>query len=147
MGYALLAQRKLVSDSQLNSTMLQQTQRSNEQYQLAANTLSLQQRLGSLQASQADQLEKKYAELAEANDSDKRASIQAEIESLQAGFKKEEDAINRQIYLTAVKENSIEMEVKRLDTQVSALQKQLEAIEQAESAGIDRATPKFNGVG
>ena len=38
------------------------------------------------------------------------------------------------------------MEVKRLDTQISALQKQLEAVEQAESGGIDRATPKFKGV-
>ena len=45
------------------------------------------------------------------------------------------------------KENAIEMEVKRLDTQVSSLQKQLEAVEEAESSAIDRATPKFNGVG
>ena len=28
-----------------------------------------------------------------------------------------------------------------------SLQKQLEAVEQAESKAIDRATPKFNGVG
>ena len=30
---------------------------------------------------------------------------------------------------------------------VSALQKQLEAVEEAEGKAIDRATPKFNGVG
>ena len=39
------------------------------------------------------------------------------------------------------------MEVKRLDTQVTTLQKQLEAVEEAEGAAIDRANPKFKGVG
>ena len=49
--------------------------------------------------------------------------------------------------MVSVKENAIEMEVKRLDTQVSALQKQLEAVEEAEGDAIKRATPKFKGVG
>ena len=39
------------------------------------------------------------------------------------------------------------MEVKRLDTMVTALQKQMEATEQAEGGAVDRATPKFGGVG
>ena len=39
------------------------------------------------------------------------------------------------------------MEVKRLDTKITAVQKQLEAVEEAEGAGIDRATPKFSGIG
>ena len=39
------------------------------------------------------------------------------------------------------------MEVKHLDTQVTAVEKQLQAVEEAEGAGIDRATPKFKGVG
>ena len=39
------------------------------------------------------------------------------------------------------------MEVKRLDTMVTALQQQLEAVEQAEGQAIQRATPKFKGVG
>ena len=55
--------------------------------------------------------------------------------------------MNREIYQTGIKETAIEMEVKRLDTQITTLQKQLEAVEEAESAAIDRATPKFKGVG
>ena len=43
MGYALFAQRKVQLTGQLNAVSLQQTQRSNEQYLLATNTLSLQQ--------------------------------------------------------------------------------------------------------
>ena len=50
-------------------------------------------------------------------------------------------------YYNNKKENAIEMEVKRLDTMVTALQQQLDAVEEAEGKAIERATPKFNGVG
>lgn len=147
MGYALFAQRKLVLDAQLNTAQLQQTQRSNEQYMLATNSLGLQQKLTSQQASQSGELAEMYGQLAEATNEDQRNKINAEIKQKELEHQKENDEINRQIYLIGVKENAIELEVKRLDTMVSALQKQLEAVEEAEGAAIDRATPKFNGVG
>lgn len=147
MSYALFAQRKLTLTGQLNCVSLQQTQRSNEQYQLATDTLSLQQQLGSMQASQAGELADLYGALASAGDSDERNKINAQIQQKEQEFKVELDAINREVYQTSVKENTLEMVVKRLDTQVTALQKELEAVEQAESNAIDRATPKFNGVG
>lgn len=147
MSYALFAQRKLTLTGQLNCVSLQQTQRSNEQYQLATDTLSLQQQLSSMQASQAGELADLYGALASAGDSDERNKINAQIQQKEQEFKVELDAINREIYQTSVKENTLEMVVKRLDTQVTALQKELEAVEQAESNAIDRATPKFNGVG
>ena len=147
MSYALFAQRKLTLTGQLNCVSLQQTQRSNEQYQLATNTLSLQQQLSSMQASQAGELAELYEALASAEGSEERNKINAQIQQKEQEFKVELDAINREIYQTSVKENTLEMVVKRLDTQVTALQKELEAVEQAESNAIDRATPKFNGVG
>lgn len=147
MGYALFAQRKIVLDGQLNNVQLQQTQRSNEQYQLATQTLSLQQQLTSMNASQSGELATLYGELSEATDSNDRDRINAEIKQKELEFEQEVDTLNRQIYQVSVKENAIEMEVKRLDTMVSALQKQLEAVEEAEGAAIDRATPKFKGVG
>lgn len=147
MSYALFAQRKLTLTGQLNCVSLQQTQRSNEQYQLATETLSLQQQLSSMQASQAGELADLYGALASAGDSDERNKINAQIQQKEQEFKVELDAINREVYQTSVKENTLEMVVKRLDTQVTALQKELEAVEQAESNAIDRATPKFNGVG
>ena len=147
MSYALFAQRKLTLTGQLNCVSLQQTQRSNEQYQLATDTLSLQQQLSSMQASQAGELADLYGALASAGDSDERNKINAQIQQKEQEFKVELDAINREVYQTSVKENPLEMVVKRLDTQVTALQKELEAVEQAESNAIDRATPKFNGVG
>lgn len=146
MGYALFANRKLVLDSQLNSLQLQQTQRSNTQYNLATKNLSMQQQLSSLQTAQSQELSGLYNQLASA-DSNARPGIQAQIEQKQLEFEQELDKINRNIYEIGIKENAIEMEVKHLDTQVTAVEKQLQAVEEAEGAGIDRATPKFKGVG
>ena len=147
MGYALFAQRKIVLDGQLNNVQLQQTQRSNEQYALATQTLSLQQQLTSMNSSQSGELADLYAQLAEADGTDQRDRINAQIQQKQQEFEQEIDGINREIYEVSVKENAIEMEVKRLDTMVTTLQKQLESVEEAEGSAIDRATPKFSGVG
>ena len=147
MGYALFAQRKVQLTGQVNSVSLQQTQRSNEQYILATNTLSLQQQMSSLQAAQSLELSELYAQLSQTTDTTRRANINDQINRKQAEFDAELDEINREIYLVSIKENTVEMEVKRLDTQLSSLQKQLEAVEEAEGGAIDRATPKFNGVG
>ena len=147
MGYALFAQRKQVVDGQINSVQLQQTQRSNEQFNLATQHTSLQQQISSLGASQAQELAELYAELSSADGSDERNEINAMISEKQEEYKQEQDAINRQIYQISLKENALEMEVKRLDTVYTKLQKDLEAIEQAEATGIENATPKFNGVG
>ena len=144
MGYALFAQRKLVLDGELNNAQLQQTQRSNEQYALATQTLSLQQQLTSMNASQSGELSALYEDLASASGTEARDKINSEIKSREEAYQQEIDSINRSIYEVSVKENAIEMEVKRLDTMVTALQK---AVEQAEGAAVDRATPKFGGVG
>lgn len=147
MGYALFAQRKLVLDQQLNSAQLQQVQRSNEQYSLATDTLGLQQQLSSLQAAQASELAAEYEKLSKITDSDQRDSINAKIAQLQNEHKAEQDDINNKIYQVGVQEKAIELEVKRLDTMVSVLQKQLEAVEDAEGQAIERAIPKYSGNG
>ena len=168
MGYALFANRKLVLDAQLNTAQLQQTQRSNEQYNLAVNSLGLQQQLSSNMASQSNELAALYEQLAavgksaqgsfEGKEGDaltaasleytaQRDAINAEISRKQEEHKQENDKINREIYEIGVKEQAIELEVKRLDTMVTALQQQLEAVEAAEGKSIERATPKFKGVG
>ena len=147
MGYALFAQRKLVLDGVVNSVQLQQTQRSDEQLRLSTNTLTLQSRVSNTQAGQASELGKLYQQLASAEDSAERQTINNQIESRQKFFESEIQTINNQIYMTSMKENAIEMEVKRLDTKLTALQKQLEKIQDAEGSGIEGATPQFNGIG
>ncbi len=43
-------------------------------------------------------------------------------------------------------ENQLDMEQKKIETKLSAAEKELQAIEEAEGSAIDRATPKYNGV-
>ncbi len=146
MGYALFASRKLVLDGELNNAQLQQTQRSNEQFNLATGNQNLQQQLTSMNVSQSQELADLYKQLSETSDTAQRDSINNQIKAKEESFEAEVDEINRKIYEVSIKENAIEMEVKRLDTQVTTLQKQLEACEQAEGQCIDRATPKFSGI-
>ena len=147
MGYALFAQRKVELTGQMNVVSLQQTQRSNEQYLIATQTLTLNQQLTNMTAAQSAQLANLFGQLASAENSTDRERINNLINARQNDFEKENQAINNQIYLTAVKEQAIELEVKRLDTQISSLEKQLKAVEDAEGSAIERATPKFKGVG
>ena len=146
MGYALFAQRKLVLDMQLNTAQLMQTQRANEQFALAAESASLQQQLSSNQVAQSGELAELYGRLAETDGSTARDQINDQIKQRELEFEKELQGINNQIYEVGIKENAIEMEVKRLDTVVTTLEKQLEAVEQAEGKAIDRATPHFGGL-
>ena len=85
--------------------------------------------------------------MAETTDSGLRQQINDTIKQMELQQQNELDAITRQIYTVSVQEQALEVEVKRLDTKVTALQKQLEAVEQAEGKAIDRATPKFSGLG
>ncbi len=147
MSYALFAQRKVLLTGEINNLSLQQTQRSNEQLELATDTTTKQQQITEMQASQSKQLGDSYEKLAEAEDEQGRAAANKEINELQASFDRELDDINRDIYQTSIKENAIEMEVKILDTELTSVTKQLESVEQAEAAGIDRANPKFSANG
>ena len=146
MGYALFAQRKQVLSAELTCSQLQQTQRSNEQFALATEQAGLKQQLSSLAAAQAAELAKFYGELTTVTESGERENVNAKIKQKEQEFKKETDDINRSSYEVAIKEQAIEMEVKRLDTVVTTLRDQLEAVQQAEGQGIQNATPKFGGI-
>ena len=39
------------------------------------------------------------------------------------------------------------MQQKKIESQLSAAQSQLQAVEEAEGQAIEKATPKYNGVG
>ena len=126
---------------------MKQKQLSEEQFKLATNTLSLQSKISSIQSSQSAELSKLYEELSKASDKAKRESINAQIQKKELKFKAEIDIINSKIYENSIKENALEMEVKRLDTKLTAIQKELEKIEEAEAKGIEKSAPNFKGLG
>ena len=131
----------------INSVQLQQAQRADEQLRLAMQTTNLQNIISNLQSSQSSELAKLYNDLAQASDSTERENINELIIEKENFFDAEIKKINNQIYQNSIKENAIEMEVKRLDTKLAALQKQLEALKEAEGNGIEKITPKFQGLG
>ena len=51
-----------------------------------------------------------------------------------------------QIYQNSIKEKTIEMQIKSLETRITAFQKQLEKIEEAEGKGIEQSEPMFKGL-
>ena len=55
--------------------------------------------------------------------------------------------INRKIYENSIKENILDMELKSLETKLTAIQKELEKIEEAEPKGIEKSAPNFKGLG
>lgn len=145
MAYAIFSMAKLVDTSKINSINVQQTQRSNEQFALANDTTELKQQLSSLQVAQSSELADLYSDLANATNETQREQINYEIKAKELEFEAEEDEINRQITQASTKENALELEIKALETEVSVLNKQLEAVQSAESSGMDRATPKYSG--
>ncbi len=147
MSYALFSQKKLALDCQLNAAQAEQVQAANAQMALATKSTGLNRELAAAQEGQSLELAQLYNELSKTVDSDERKAINDDIAALQNGFDTQLSGINNEIYKTSVSENAIEMTVKRLDTSVTAIQKQLDAIEQAEGQAIDRATPKLKGLG
>ena len=146
MGYALFAQRKLLLEGLINNIQLQQTQRSNEQLRLSTNTANLQTEVSMLQSSQSTVLAGLYEKLASSKNETQTQAIQNQIKAQEAKNDSLIKKMEAQIQQTSIKENTINMEVKRLDTRLTALQKILEKVEEAEKKGIEGAVPSFNGL-
>ena len=146
MGYALFAQRKLLLEGLINNIQLQQTQRSNEQLRLSTNTANLQTEVSMLQSSQSTVLAGLYEKLASSKNETQTQAIQNQIKAQEAKNDSLIKKMEAQIQQTSIKENTINMEVKRLETRLTALQKILEKVEEAEKKGIEGAVPSFNGL-
>lgn len=152
MGYAVFAQRKVVLTSRLNSMQLMEMQLDDRQYALATDTIDLQSQLSSISEAQSSELSELYKTMSSyttENDPDgsQKSALQSEIESVKNKYSGWEEEINQEMYSVSTKENAIEMEKKRLETQITKVEKELETIEKSEASAIERANPKYDGVG
>ena len=126
---------------------MQQMQRADEQMQITTRALALKAQISSIQNAFEAELSPLYEQLAETSNPNIRKNINIRIGLIESDFAKEIDQINMILTNAIQKENTIEMQVKRLDTLVTTLQKQLEKIEEAEGIGIESTIPKFRGLG
>ena len=142
--YAIFSIRKLTATSRLNAAQVQLMKLDDQQYAIATQKLNLQSELSGERISNAQKLSEMYSSLAEASDKD---AAKAEISAEEQKQKEAEEKINQQTYSLAAQENAIELQKKALETQITKWSKELEVIEKAEADGIERANPKYSGLG
>ena len=142
MGYAVFAQRKVVLTSRLNSYQLQLMQMDDRQFALATDGTDLDMQLSSINQAQSTELSDLYKSLTGADNDDAKDEIRAQIEEVKNKYATWTEEINQENYELSQKENMIEMQKKRLETQITKISQELEAVEKAEQDGIQRANPK-----
>lgn len=147
MGYAVFAQRKVVLTSRLNSYQLQLMQMDDRQFALATDGTDLDMQLSSINQAQSTELSDLYKSLTVADNDDAKDEIRAQIEEVKNKYATWTEEINQENYEISQKENMIEMQKKRLETQITKISQELEAVEKAEQDGIQRANPKYSGLG
>lgn len=147
MGYAVFAQRKVVLTSRLNSYQLQLMQMDDRQFALATDGTDLDMQLSSINQAQSTELSDLYKSLTGADNDDAKDEIRAQIEEVKNKYATWTEEINQENYELSQKENMIEMQKKRLETQITKISQELEAVEKAEQDGIQRANPKYSGLG
>ncbi|MBQ4123187.1 hypothetical protein IJD44_05650 [bacterium] len=147
MGYAVFAQRKVVLTSRLNSYQLQLMQMDDRQFALATDGTDLDMQLSSINQAQSTELSDLYKSLTNADNDDAKDDIRAQIEEVKNKYATWTEEINQENYELSQKENMIEMQKKRLETQITKISQELEAVEKAEQDGIQRANPKYSGLG
>ncbi len=64
------------------------------------------------------------------------------INSVKADYARNVEAAN-----IAAMENQLDLQMKKIETQISATQNELQSVEQAEAQNIQSATPKYAGLG
>lgn len=144
--YAIFSIRKLTATSRLNAAQVQLMMLDDQQYAIATQKLDLQSELSAKRQASAEKQASMYEHLADASDGEKD-SINAEIAAAQKDAAAEEEVINQKTYALAKSENAIEVQKKALETQITKWSKELEQIEKAEADGIERANPKYSGLG
>ena len=146
--YAIFTCRKLVVNSRLNEAQLGMMMLDDQQYALATDRINLKSISSVTRERTANKLAKLYQELSNYDaDSAEAKSIENLINKIQEESKAEEERVNRETYAIERKETALENEKKVYETEVTKLEKELEQIEKAEAAGIERANPKYNGLG
>ena len=146
MGYVLFAHQQQVTGGLINSKNLALAQISDQRMVLASHTSTLQSQITSLTSRKADQTGDLYQQMTSADDSSARETVQAEIEKLETDFEAEIAKINLKIYNTSIKDQALEMQQKKEETILTALQKTLDNIEAALKNAIDKGAAKVQGL-
>ena len=130
MGYAMFCSRKIMLVNQINDL----------QYRLTELTMK-QQDLSQLSSAYTTQAQQYYNFTTGVIDDDKLNQFISDC-GINSGVNSIQDPLGT-LQKISNAEKQIEMESKRLQTQLQAKQTELEAVEKGEEQGIKNATPKY----
>lgn len=173
MGYALFANRKIFYTAVVNSLQLQLDQISQKRMDLANYSMSIADGVVSSDEvlndlGNSDQYMQYFAGLEQFQNANPATITDANGNQMDIGTyyyganaTPEQKVYAEQQYQQGLAEqysknisqqiskldNELEMQQKRVETKLTAAEKQLEAVEQAEAQAIDRATPHYAGLG
>ena len=146
--YAFFNVMKLNKINNINTDQLIMERLDYEQSSLQDGEIANNMGLSAEKMRSAQVLETLYRKLADPTLSEgQRKAIEAEIDAEQQkseAKKQEFELKNQQL---GMEENAIELQKKKLESVVTKLEKELDTIEEAEKTGIERANPKYNGLG
>ena len=153
MGYALFTARKLMLQNRLNQMNYRAMVLSQQQQNLAVQSANIQQISGlrtsltSIYTSQ--QMSDAYESLGE-NASE--SQIDTKVNQMQAMMEKyqaKQDALtssdSARLASIQVIDNQIDLEMKKIETEIKTTTAEMESVEKAEDSAIKAAAPKYSG--
>ena len=142
MGYALFTARKLSITTRLNSCNAQLMSNTEQNYSLTASIFA-KQNASALKANQASQAAYQvYANAIQngGNETAAKAALDAKLAKISSETAMDDveiQQLNQQVTL-------LDMEKKKLETQLNAFQNELDNVTKAEESAIKNAAPKFS---
>ena len=153
--YAVFTQRKVSVVTNLDNKQQNELNLDNQQFKLVDDSQLQQAKLAQTRNTYAEVLATLYQLQAQAANGpvtyNGTSYTKDQMSAMIAAITQQRDAseaeINDIITKISQKESTIEQLKDRLETSITKLEKELENIEKAESSGIDRSNPKYDGLG
>ncbi|MDD3237000.1 MAG: hypothetical protein PHV37_02755 [Candidatus Gastranaerophilales bacterium] len=158
MGYALFTARKLMLQTRLNNYNYRLMSVSEQRNQMVEQETNLQMKSSFNSSTNsiflADQQEKMYNDIltkSQSGELDSGAVDQAQqklenyINKMQAQSQLQSSADASQLKAIQMVENQLDLQQKKLTTQIQATTAEMEKVEQAEEKAIEKSAPKYGG--
>ena len=146
--YAFFNVKVLSITNSINTNQLRLTDLDSEQASLQDQEIANQMGESAEKIRSSKVLEQLYRQLANPYLPDNvRKAIEAQINAEQQKTQAKQEEYKLKNQQLGMEENAIELQKKRLEAIIEKLTKELETTEDAEKSGIERANPKYNGLG
>lgn len=154
MGYALFTCRKLMLQKRLNQVNYRQLAYQQKRNELVNQAANIEMKLAARDMKyQQDMLAKQteiFGDLTAGGGNsqisdDQMRLYETTMAQMETKYKSDTSIENMTLKSLSAQENVIDLEIKKLDTQVKEITTEMEGVEKAEENGIKNSTPKYGG--